>query len=380
MKEEYYLVYRNIKGQQDSASEAILLGDLPTELLDALEIDIKDANSNDGVGEIILDKKQNLSKNEKDRLDYLILGHLWNCGLGKSNPTLSRLKNYYLECSIGREEADIWEIVTGRRHPSNRYIPHTIEDIQWANNAISSIPKCSDIGCYDNDAMMEYALRLILLYERWLSPTGGHWRFTIREMFSYFRRCLLRTGTDYSDKKILGLLKRLNQKHGELAQLHEQDSNAEENCYELTNIGRIRAAGSMRYSPIVPEAAHTIDNKVLVFAKKNDPEAVVGNTTTEIMIATLHRKKINYNEVVKTLFEQRPETKTFTSSRLLLYLKDFAKKLDIEITITDSRIRQLPVWKSSKVHRQSGKTQYRGDMSDAPDENAEDVNNVDYDC
>ena len=58
--------------------------------------------------------------------------------------------------------------------------------------------------------------------------------------------------------------------------------------------------------------------------------------------------------------------------RLLRYIKDFAKKRHIEITVTSGRIRQLPVWKENKAHRESGKMQYRGDMSDVADENAED--------
>ena len=57
MKEEYFLVNRDIKGQEDSASEAISLGRVPPELLETLDADIKEYNANNDTGEIILYKK-----------------------------------------------------------------------------------------------------------------------------------------------------------------------------------------------------------------------------------------------------------------------------------------------------------------------------------
>lgn len=157
MTAEYYLVYRSSKEDETSASEAILLGDLPTELLDDLKVDIEVSNADDNVGEIILDKKHNISHREKERLDYLTLNRLWKLGLGESNPTLSRLKNHYLKCSIGRDEAECWEIMTGKPYPPEHYVLHTTEEIQWAKNVIASISECSKV---------EYVLRLIRLYER----------------------------------------------------------------------------------------------------------------------------------------------------------------------------------------------------------------------
>jgi hypothetical protein len=241
MKTEYYLVYRTSKGDENSESEAILLGDLPTELLVALEIDIKENNTHDDVGEIILDKKRNLSLREKERLDDLTLNRLWNLGLGTGNPALSRLKNYYLKCSIGRDEAECWEIMTGSPHPPDRYVSPVAEEIKWTKNVIASISECPEV---------EYALRLIRLYERWLFPTENRGSFTTREMFLFFRRCLAWARSDYSDKKIVDLLKSLRPKREELIQpQEEQDSNSEEIYYELTNLGRVRAAGSLIFLP-----------------------------------------------------------------------------------------------------------------------------------
>jgi len=105
-----------------------------------------------------------------------------------------------------------------------------------------------------------------------------------------------------------------------------------------------------------------------------------GDITAKTLIASLYKsgKRTNLNAVIKELFEQRPETKTFSSRRLLLYLQGFAKKVGKEIKISDSRIRQLDVWKENEVHRKSGKEQNWDDMSNVADENATDVNSVTY--
>ena len=53
--------------------------------------------------------------------------------------------------------------------------------------------------------------------------------------------------------------------------------------------------------------------------------------------------------------------------------------MGIEIKIGESRIRQLEVWKENDAHRMSGKTRYWGEMGDAADNNADNVNDPDYD-
>ena len=289
MRAEYYLVYRTSKGDENSASEAVLLGDLPPELLEALEIDIEESNANDDVGEIVLAKKQNLSHSEKERFDYLTIDHLWKHRFGNSNPTLSHLQKHYLKCNIGDAESECWEILTGRPYPPESRVLHTIEAIQWATDVIASIPKCSGTDNCNNNAMMEYALRLIRLYEIWLSPTGIRQSFTIREMFLYFRRCLAWTGNDYSDEKIRDLLK-LNNEHKELIQLQpEQDSGLEEHYYELTDLGRARAVGSLK-------CLHHKHKQILSLADLKPPGVEKGDwfsveKTAEILNDILKLKK-----------------------------------------------------------------------------------------
>ena len=111
---------------------------------------------------------------------------------------------------------------------------------------------------------------------------------------------------------------------------------------------------------------------------QDDPSVAVDETSAKELIATLSRGKINYDEVIRGLFEQFPEAKTFNSSRLLRFLQGIAKKRDLEITIGDSRIRQLPVWKENEVHRRGGDAQHWGEMGDVVDEDAADVNDPDY--
>jgi len=109
-------------------------------------------------------------------------------------------------------------------------------------------------------------------------------------------------------------------------------------------------------------------------------EPAVDADTIPTLIAALRRKNnIDHDTIIRGIFEQFPETRTFTASRLLLYYKDFARKHGVEITIGESRIKQLTVWKENAYHRQSSKAQYREEMGDAVDENAVDVNDIDYD-
>jgi len=116
-------------------------------------------------------------------------------------------------------------------------------------------------------------------------------------------------------------------------------------------------------------------------AQKSADKPADGDITVKPLIATLRRKRgktIDLDAVVRGIFERYPETKMFDSTRLLLYLQDFARKQGIGIAVTAARIRQLPVWKENWVHRESGKTQNWENMGDAVDMNATDVNNVDY--
>ena len=244
MKEEYFLVNRDIKGKEDSASEAISLGWVPLELLEALDADIKEYNANNDTGEIILYKKQNLSYCEKKKLDNLTLSHIWKRCLEKSNPILLILRKHYMKYDISPAESKLWEIMIGQPYPQVHFALRTADKIQEAKGIIASIPKCSDTGDCNEEALIEYALRLIWLYESWLSPDDMRWSLTKGEMFSYFRRCLAWMGNDYSDEIIKGLLKKLDK--NQLIQLQpEQDSGLEEPYYELTTEARLQAAGSI---------------------------------------------------------------------------------------------------------------------------------------
>jgi hypothetical protein len=133
-------------------------------------------------------------------------------------------------------------------------------------------------------------------------------------------------------------------------------------------------------SPPISQEISNDMRQVIVGTDRQILDRADTNATTQTLTATLRKggEKTDYDYVIRTLFEQRPETKTFSSVRLLLYLRDFARQKGIEITIQASRIRQLPVWTENARHRKSGKTQYRGDMGDAADKNAVDVNSDTY--
>ena len=128
------------------------------------------------------------------------------------------------------------------------------------------------------------------------------------------------------------------------------------------------------------DTQHGVGNGILPPAKDSTLPVAGDETSTKKLLTTLRRgEEIDLNAVIGALFEQRPETRAFSSRRLLLYLKDIARKQGVEITVGDSRIRQLKVWRENAAHRRSGKTQCRGEMGDATDEDAVDVNDPDYD-
>ena len=133
-------------------------------------------------------------------------------------------------------------------------------------------------------------------------------------------------------------------------------------------------------SPPIVQPTKNIMGQIAVESDGQILDMADANAATKKMIAALHKgeKRIDHNAIIRELLEKYPEAKAFDSSRLLLYYQGFARKYGIEIDITPGRIRQLPVWKENEVHRMSGKTQYREEMGDAPDVNAEDVNDVDY--
>jgi len=76
---------------------------------------------------------------------------------------------------------------------------------------------------------------------------------------------------------------------------------------------------------------------------------------------------IDYEKIVSAIYTEFPETKVFSSQRLLLYLKDFGRQQGIEIDITDSRIRQLKAWKEQAPHRESGSLRYGYNLDNMPD-------------
>ena len=72
------------------------------------------------------------------------------------------------------------------------------------------------------------------------------------------------------------------------------------------------------------------------------------------------KAKINYEEVITRLYENRPETILFSSDRLLACLKGLPGGENVNIT--ESRIRHLNVWKKHSTVRKSSKEQYWGEM------------------
>ena len=81
------------------------------------------------------------------------------------------------------------------------------------------------------------------------------------------------------------------------------------------------------------------------------------------------RPKIDYEQIIAGIYEKHPETRPYNSKRLLRYLKIWAMEQGVTITITDSRIRHLKVWKEHRAYRKSGKTQYGYNSGDLAEEN-----------
>ena len=245
MKTEYYLVYHTSKGDKDSASEAVLLGELSPERIDDLESAIKVNNAKDEVGEFVVVKEQGHCPGEKENLDDLTFAHLWNRCRGSCNPILSHLKNRYQQCNVDPDEATVWEIMTGKPYSPEHFVSRTIEDIQLVDRVIRSIPKCSESNNCDDAAMMDYVLRLVSLFENWMSRS--HRGFTERKMLLYFRQCLAYAGDDSPVERAVDLLKTLDPHAKKWLQPQpQQDSCQEEPYYELTDLGRARAIGSIK--------------------------------------------------------------------------------------------------------------------------------------
>jgi len=76
--------------------------------------------------------------------------------------------------------------------------------------------------------------------------------------------------------------------------------------------------------------------------------------------------KIDYEEVITRLYENRPETILFPSERLLACLKGLPGGENVNIT--ESRIRHLKVWKKHRAVRESGTMQYWGEMQNVTTE------------
>ena len=79
-------------------------------------------------------------------------------------------------------------------------------------------------------------------------------------------------------------------------------------------------------------------------------------------------KPIDFETIVSSIYEARPETKGYDSERLLAYIKDFGRKQGIVIDITAGRIRKLQAWKDQAPHRKSGSIRYGYDLSNVPGE------------
>ena len=76
--------------------------------------------------------------------------------------------------------------------------------------------------------------------------------------------------------------------------------------------------------------------------------------------------KIDYEEVITRLYENRPETILFSSDRLLALLKGLPGGENVNIS--ESRIRHLKIWKKYRTARESGKEQYWGEMQNVTTE------------
>jgi len=78
---------------------------------------------------------------------------------------------------------------------------------------------------------------------------------------------------------------------------------------------------------------------------------------------------IDYETIVSSIYEAYPETKGYTSKRLLAYIKDFGRQQGIVVAITAGRIRKLQAWKEQASQRKSGNTRFGYNLDDFPDGN-----------
>jgi len=136
--------------------------------------------------------------------------------------------------------------------------------------------------------------------------------------------------------------------------------------------------GSDKQSPAITDTADY--PRIAQATQKPADTPTDGDITAKALIASFRKrgKKTNLNTIIKELFERLPETRTLSSDGLLLYLQSIAKRVGREIKVSASRIRQLDAWKENEVHRKSGKSQNWENMNNAADENAIDVNSVNY--
>ena len=156
-------------------------------------------------------------------------------------------------------------------------------------------------------------------------------------------------------------------------------------CVEVSMGSRIEHSACDRVDELLAGIAERLQ-LIQAGDGKNTPQSVVkrlappaDKASTETLLVELREdKNIDHNKIIRGIFKRFPKTKTLNSSQLLRYYQGFAKKHGIEITIGESRIRQLPVWKENDAYRRSGKTQLRREMGDTPDEGAVDVNDPDY--
>jgi hypothetical protein len=79
------------------------------------------------------------------------------------------------------------------------------------------------------------------------------------------------------------------------------------------------------------------------------------------------QKPIDFETIVSSIYETYPETKGYSSKRLLAYIKDFGRQQGIVINITAGRIRKLQAWKDQALHRKSGSIRYGYNLENIPD-------------
>jgi hypothetical protein len=155
-----------------------------------------------------------------------------------------------------------------------------------------------------------------------------------------------------------------------------------ENKYEVFRTNGTLEPKAQLQEPMMEKIDNKIDklqdrldklDKILPVVSADNPNSVPKNDTAETKSAaegkpnkTLEPPKttMDWEVLVAGIFQEYPETKTFTSARLLLYIKDWARQQGVVIKLSDSRIRKLEVWKKNARHRQSGSTRYGHNSDD----------------